>query len=87
MVKIQSDNGSGAIEQAKQTFYQAKEQAKKLNMLPLLAHCSMALGEHYMKMKENEKARAEILEANQLYGSLNMGFWQPKAKALLIEVS
>jgi hypothetical protein len=38
-------------------------------------------------MKENEKARVEILEANQLYGFLNMGFWQPKAKELVHEIT
>ena len=47
----------------------------------------MALGEHYMKMKEDEKARAEISKAINLYVALNMGFCQQKAKVLFIEVS
>jgi len=87
MAKIQSENGSDQIEQAKQTYRQARELAEKLKMRPLLAHCSLELGQYYTRRGETEKARSELMKAIDLFRSLGMRFWQPKAEALLSEVS
>ena len=53
MAKIQSEYGSDQIEQAKQTYCQAIELAEKLKMRPLLAHCSLELGQFYTRNGEN----------------------------------
>ena len=87
MAKIQSENDSEPIEQTKQTIRQAKAQAEELKMYPLLAHCCLELGQFYTRNGENEKARSELMKASYLYRILGMGFWQPKADAILKDVS
>ena len=52
-------------------------------MRPLLAHCCLELGQIYTRSGETEKARSELMKASGLYRSLGMGFWQPKADAIL----
>ena len=87
MAKIQSEPGSDQIEQATHTFRQAIDLAEELKMRPLLAHCSLVLGQFYTRRGEYEKARSELMEAVDLYRSLGMGFWQPKAEAILSKLS
>jgi tetratricopeptide (TPR) repeat protein len=87
MAKIQSEHGSEQIEQATHTFRQAIEMAEKLKMRPLLAHCSLELGRFYSRRGENEKSRSELSKAIDLYRSLGMRFWLPKAEALLGKIS
>jgi class 3 adenylate cyclase/tetratricopeptide (TPR) repeat protein len=87
MAKIQSDNHSEPSDQVKQRYIQAMDLADKLKMRPLLAHCRLELGQFYTRTGENEKARPELMKAIELYRSLDMRFWQPKAEALLSEVS
>ncbi|UCD78684.1 MAG: AAA family ATPase [Desulfobacterales bacterium] len=83
MAKIQSENGSDQIEQAPQSYLQAKDLAAKLKMRPLLAHCCLEFGRFYARRGESEKARSELMKAVDLYRSLGMRFWQPKAEAAL----
>jgi len=52
-----------------------------------VAHCCLELGQFYTRTGENEKARSEFMKAIDSYHSLGMTFWQPKAEALLGEVS
>jgi len=59
------------------------EPAEGLKMRPLLAHCCLELGQIYTRSGETEKARSELMKASGLYRSLGMGFWQPKADAIL----
>ena len=87
MAKIQSDNNSEQPDQVKQRYIQAMDLADKLKMRPLLAHCCLELGQFYNRRGENEKARSELLKSIELYRSLGMTFWQPKAEAKLSEVS
>jgi tetratricopeptide (TPR) repeat protein len=87
MAKIQSENGSDQIEQAGQTYRQAIELAEEIKMRPLLAHCSLELGQFHKRIGENEKARSELMKASEIYRSLGMGFWQPRAAAILNDVS
>jgi tetratricopeptide (TPR) repeat protein len=87
MAKIQSENDSGQIEQATHTFCQAIDLAQELKMRPLLAHCSLDLGQFYIRSGEYEKARSELMKATDLYRSLGMRFWQPKAESILNEIS
>jgi len=87
MAKIQSDNHSEQPDQVKQRYIQAIDLADKLKMRPLLAHCRLEFGKFYTRAGENEKARSEPFKAIELYRFLGMRFWQPKAEAILSEVS
>jgi class 3 adenylate cyclase/tetratricopeptide (TPR) repeat protein len=87
MAKIQSECGSDQIEQAKQTYCQAIELAENLKMRPLLAHCSLELGQFFARSGEIEKARSELMKASDLFRSLGMRFWQPKADEMLNDIS
>ena len=85
--KIQSEISSEQIEQAKHTFRQTKELAEELKMRPLLAHCCLELGQFYIKRGQIKQARPELMKAIDLYRSLGMRFWLPKAEALLGKIS
>jgi len=61
--------------------------AEKLKMRPLLAHCSLELGQFYLKKGEYQKARSELISAIGLFRSLGMRLWQPQAEAMLSEVT
>jgi len=87
MAKIQSEIGSEKIAQARQSYRQAADLAAKLKMRPLLAHCSLECGQFFVKTGEFENARLELQKAIDLFSSLGMRFWQPKAEALLSEIS
>ena len=87
MAKIQSEMESEQIEQARQTFQQAKDLAANLRMRPLLAHCCLEIGQFYKRNGELEKSRLELQKAIDLFRPLGMRFWLPKAEALLGEVS
>jgi class 3 adenylate cyclase/tetratricopeptide (TPR) repeat protein len=86
MAKIQSDGGPEQIDQALQSYRQAKEEAIELRMRPLLAHCHMGLGEAYIKTGFNEEARSELLAAIELYRCMDMNFWLPKAESALASI-
>ena len=87
MAKIQSDGGPEQIDQALQSYRQAKEQATELGMIPLLAHCHMGLGEAYVKTGLGEQARPELLAAIELYRCMDMAFWLPKAESALTKTT
>jgi len=87
MAQIQSDGDSGQIQKAMQSYRQAKEQAAELGMRPLLAHCHMGLGQAYIKRGLSEEARSELVAAIELYRSMDMDFWQPKAESALAEIT
>jgi len=87
MAKIQSENSSGQIEQAMQKYRQAKEMSEKLKMRPLLAHCCLELGQFYIRSGEYEKARTELIKTIDLYRSLDMELWLPKAETILSKLS
>jgi tetratricopeptide (TPR) repeat protein len=86
MAKIQSDGGPEQIDQTLQSYRQAKEQATELGMRPLLAHCHMGLGEAYVKTGVSEEARSELVAAIELYRSMDMNFWLPKAESALASI-
>jgi predicted ATPase/class 3 adenylate cyclase len=87
MAKIQSDNHFEQPDQVKQRYIEVIDLAAKLNMRPLNAHCRLEFGQFYTRTGEIEKARPELFKALELYRSLGMRFWQPKAEAILNEVS
>ena len=52
-------------------------------MRPLMAHCHLGLGTLYSKVKRREQARAELSTAIELYRSMDMRFWLPRAEGAL----
>jgi ATP/maltotriose-dependent transcriptional regulator MalT len=87
LAKVQSDGGPEQVQQSSQSYRQAKEQAEELRMKPLLAHCQMGLGEAHVKKGLSEEARSEIVAAIELYRSMDMAFWLPKAESALAKVT
>jgi hypothetical protein len=57
--------------------------AGELGMRPLLAHCHLGLGTLCSKIGRREEARAELAAATELYRSMEMTFWLPRAEAAL----
>jgi MalT-like TPR region len=60
--------------------------ADELEMRPLAAHCHFGLGTLYLKMAQQEQARAELSTAIELYRAMDMTFWLPQAEAALAQV-
>ena len=52
-------------------------------MRPLQAHCHHGLGTLYAKAGQQEKARAALLTAIEMYRGMEMTFWLPQAEATL----
>jgi Tfp pilus assembly protein PilF len=52
-------------------------------MRPLVAHCHLGLGKHYLKTGQQEQAGAELSAAIELYRTMDMTFWLPQAEAAL----
>ena len=86
MGKIQSESGSEQVEQATYTYRRAIDLAEELRMRPLLAHCHLDLGKFYIKSRRIKEARTELMNAIDLYRSLDVRFWLPEAEARLCEI-
>ena len=86
MAKIHSDEKSGQMELAVQSYRQATEQATALGMRPLLAHCHMGLGELYLKEGRSKEAQSEFSAAIDLYRSMDMSFWMPQVESALAKL-
>ena len=56
-------------------------------MRPLIAHCRKGLGALYSKTGQDEKARAELAAATDMYREMEMTFWLEKAEAAMAEES
>ena len=67
-----------------EAFYrEALTLADELGMRPLMAHCHLGLGTLYRKMGRADQARAELSAAVELFRSMEMTFWLPRAEAEL----
>jgi tetratricopeptide (TPR) repeat protein len=78
---------AGRLEEAKQWYGRALQQASSLSMRPLVAHCHKGLGNLYLKTKSSEEARPELAAAVELYRSMDMSFWLPEAESTLAEIT
>ena len=67
-------------------YLQALALADALGMRPLVAHCHLGLGTLYLKMDQQEQARAALSTAIALYRAMEMHFWLPQAEAALVQV-
>jgi class 3 adenylate cyclase len=75
------------IEGAAASYRQAIALAEELGMRPLLAHCKLGLGTLHAEIGRREEARSELSAAIELYRSMNMAFWLPKAQSALAKVA
>jgi tetratricopeptide (TPR) repeat protein len=75
-----------AAEQAETHYQQALALAEALGMRPLVAHCYRGLGTLYAAIGQQERARAELAAAIDLYRAMDMTFWLPQAEAALGQV-
>ena len=55
--------------------------AKKLGMLPLIAHCHLGLGRSHLNAGNYKDANLQLKDATNLYRKLNMNFWLSQAQA------
>jgi len=69
------------------TYYrQALALAEALAMRPLLAHCHLGLGLLYCQERCRAQACAELSAAMELFQSMHMELWLPRAEAALTQV-
>lgn len=78
--KESSDN------QAEILYGQALALSRKLEMIPLQAHSSLALGQFYFHNGDATRARSELAQALGLYRESEMRFWHTRAEAALGEL-
>jgi class 3 adenylate cyclase/tetratricopeptide (TPR) repeat protein len=71
--------------QAEDLYRQALTLANELGMCPLQAHCYRGLGTLYARVGRREQAYTALSTAIELYRSMEMTFWVPKAEETLVE--
>jgi len=86
MAEIQSGEGSEQMPKAIQSYSQATKQAAELGMRPLLSHCHMGLGQIYQGVGRRDESRSEVRAAIDLYRSMGMAYWLPRAEATLANI-
>ena len=69
--------------QAEIYYGQALTLSSKLEMIPLQAHSSLALGQFHCNNGDATRARSELARALGLYQESKMRFWQTRAEAAL----
>jgi class 3 adenylate cyclase/DNA-binding winged helix-turn-helix (wHTH) protein/tetratricopeptide (TPR) repeat protein len=74
------------IEPAASYYHQALALADELGMRPLQAHCHVGLGMLYVKSWQWEQARTALSTAIDLYRTMEMIFWLPRAEAALAKI-
>jgi tetratricopeptide (TPR) repeat protein len=74
------------VVQAEAYYRQALALAEELGMRPLQAHCHRCLGLLYAKTGQQEKARAELSTAMEMYRTMEMTFWLPQVETALAQV-
>jgi tetratricopeptide (TPR) repeat protein len=74
------------VEPAAAHYRQALTLATALGMRPLQAHCRHGLGSLYANTGRPALARSELETAIDLYRSMDMIFWLPRAEAALVRL-
>jgi tetratricopeptide (TPR) repeat protein len=67
-------------EQAESHYHQALALADELGMRPLVAHSHHGLGTLYQRLGRDDRARAELTIAAELYRAREMPFWLARAE-------
>jgi tetratricopeptide (TPR) repeat protein len=63
------------FEESKQWYRRALQQASKLLMRPLVAHCHKGLANSHFRLGEKNEAQIENEKAREIYRSLGMKYW------------
>jgi class 3 adenylate cyclase/tetratricopeptide (TPR) repeat protein len=63
------------LEEAKQWYRRALQQASNLSMRPLVAHCHKGLASSYLRLGNEKEAQLENKTALDIYRSLGMTYW------------
>jgi len=63
------------FEESKQWYRRASQQASKLLMRPLVAHCHKGLSNSYSRLGNKKEAQLENEKALEMYRSLGMKYW------------
>ncbi|MBI3329284.1 MAG: tetratricopeptide repeat protein, partial [Nitrospinae bacterium] len=81
--EIASHRDPPDVEKAEASYRQALALADELGMHPVLAHCHLGLGALYRQMGRLKQARSELSAAIELFRSMEMTLWLPRAEAAL----
>jgi tetratricopeptide (TPR) repeat protein len=87
LVMARINHAAERFEEAGQWYRRALEQASNLSMRPLVAHCHAGLGYICLKTENREEAYSELATATELYRSMGMSFWLPRAESALAEIT
>jgi len=74
---------AGEVEQARDSYAEARAIAGILGMRPLVAHCDFGLGTLYCRAGDRAKAAEHLTTAAMMYREMDMGFWLKKVETAL----
>ena len=69
------------VQNAEESYCQARALATELGMRPLVAHCHLGLGKLYRRTGQREQAHEHLTTATAMYREMEMGFWLEQAEA------
>ena len=81
--EIALSSGRADAERAVECFRGALTLATELEMRPLMAHCRLGLGEAARLLGDSTGAEAHLETAADLFGAMQMGFWEARSLAEL----
>jgi hypothetical protein len=67
-------------------YQQALALADALGMRPLQSHCHRGLGTLYATTGQQQRARAELSTAIEMYRTMDMPLWLPQDEAALAQI-
>jgi tetratricopeptide (TPR) repeat protein len=81
--EIYAQHGPWRAVEAEKAYRNGLDLAEELGMRPLQAHCHLGLGSLLGRGERLEEARAALTSAIELYRSMEMQLWLPRAEAEL----
>ncbi len=85
LAEIASRDGAADSETAERYYREASEQAMKLGLRPLVAHCHFGLGKLYRRTGKRQEAREHLATAETMYREMDMPFWLAQAETEMKE--
>jgi hypothetical protein len=73
------------VDESEHYYGVAMALAEALGMHPLLAHCHLGLGRLYRRTERGEEARTHLVQARELFRSMQMTLWVQQAEVSLAE--
>jgi hypothetical protein len=80
LAEITSRDGAADSKTAERYYREASEQAMKLGLRPLVAHCHFGLGKLYRRTGKRDQAQEHLTIATTMYREMYMRFWLEKAE-------